>query len=74
VEQCIIQFLNKQITGNTEIGIWKFKSQKEKWNEFMIHYTKLIIDSNAQFNQEYTNELEVNQCCVTIIINKKNYA
>jgi len=58
--------LNKQINGNTETNIWKFESQKEVWNEFMIHYTKLVIDSNVKFNQEYTNELEVNQFCAKI--------
>jgi len=65
VKRCILHFLNKQINGNTETDIWKFESQKEVWNEFMIHYTKLIIDNNVKFNQEYTNELEVNQYCTT---------
>ncbi|KAL5245423.1 hypothetical protein ACI65C_012833 [Semiaphis heraclei] len=59
VKRCILHFLNKQINGNTETNIWKFESQKEVWNEFMIHYTKLVIDSNVKFNQEYTNELEL---------------
>jgi len=59
--------LNKKITGNTDTDIWKFKSQKKVWDEFMIHYTKLTIDSNVKFSQEYTNELEVNQRYATII-------
>ncbi|CAI6373504.1 unnamed protein product [Macrosiphum euphorbiae] len=59
VKRCVLKFLNNQIAGNTETDIWKYKSQKEVWNEFMIHYKKLIIDSNAKFNQEYTNELEL---------------
>jgi len=66
VKRCVLKFLNNQIAGNTETDIWKYKSQKEVWNEFMIHYKKLIIDSNAKFNQEYTNELEVNKCCAII--------
>ncbi|XP_029348656.1 tubulin glycylase 3A-like isoform X1 [Acyrthosiphon pisum] len=59
VKRCVLKFLNKQKAGNTETDIWKFNSQKEVWNEFMIHYKKLTIDSNAKFNQEYTNELEL---------------
>lgn len=41
--------------------MWKFKSQNEVWNEFMVYYTTLIIDSNAKFDHEYLYELEVNQ-------------
>jgi len=66
VKRSILNLLNKQINRNTEKDIWKFESQKEIWNEFIIHYTKLINDSNVKFNQEYTNKLEVNRCCVTI--------
>jgi len=62
VKLCIFKFLNKQKTCNTETtDIWKFKNQKKLWNEFMIYYTKLIIDTNAKFDREYTYELEVNQ-------------
>lgn len=67
VKRCITKFLDKQITGSREIDLWKFDSQKEIWNEFMIHYTKLIVDSNATFDHEYTYELEVNQSCINII-------
>lgn len=40
--------------------MWKFKSQKLVWDEFMMYYTKLINDSNAKFTHEYTHDLEVN--------------
>lgn len=71
VKRCISIFLNKQITGSTKMDLWKFKSQKEEvWNEFIIHYTKLIVDSNAKFDHEYTYELEVGKSklfnCVNI--------
>ncbi|CAI6354325.1 unnamed protein product [Macrosiphum euphorbiae] len=60
VKRCISIFLNKQITGSTKMDLWKFKNQKEEvWNEFIIHYTKLIVDSNAKFDHEYTYELEL---------------
>ncbi|XP_022176617.1 tubulin glycylase 3A-like [Myzus persicae] len=58
VKRSILKILNKQKTGNTEADIWKFKSQKEVLDKFLIHYTKLISDSNSKFSQEYTNELE----------------
>jgi len=60
VKLCIFKFLNKQKTGSTETDIWKFKNQKEVWNEFMIYYSKLIMDGNAKFDHEYIYELEVN--------------
>jgi len=55
------------------MDLWKFNSQKEEvWNEFIIHYTKLIVDSNAKFDHEYTYELEVGKSklfnCVNIIL------
>ncbi|XP_060851495.1 tubulin glycylase 3A-like [Rhopalosiphum padi] len=60
VKLCIFKFLNKQKTYNTETtDIWKFKNQKKLWNEFMIYYSKLIIDTNAKFDREYTYELEL---------------
>jgi hypothetical protein len=59
VKRCISTFLNTQIAGNTKIDLWKFNDKKEVWNEFMIHYTKLIVDCNAKFDHEYTYELEV---------------
>jgi len=65
VKRCVSKFLNKQITGSTEIDMWMFNSQKEVWNEFMIYYTKLLIDSNAKFDHEYTYEFEVNQSFIS---------
>ncbi|CAI6344638.1 unnamed protein product [Macrosiphum euphorbiae] len=59
VKLCIFKFLNKQKTGSTETDMWKFKNQKKLWNEFMIYYSKLIIDSNAKFDHEYIYELEL---------------
>lgn len=47
------------MTASTETDLWNFKNHKQVWDEFMTHYTKLIIDSNAKFNHEYTYELEV---------------
>lgn len=42
------------------MDLWNFKNKKQEvWNEFMIHYTKLILDNNAKFDHEYTYELEV---------------
>jgi len=72
VKRCISKFLNKKITGCTKMDLWKFKSQKEEvWNEFMVNFTKLIVDSNAKFNHEYTYEFEVGKSklffCVNII-------
>lgn len=65
MKRCVSKILNKQITGSTEIDMWMFNSQREVWNEFMIYYTKLIIDNNAQFDHEYTYELEVNLSCIS---------
>jgi len=59
VKRCISTFLNTQIAGNTNIDIWKFKDKKEVWDEFILHYTKLIVDSNSKFDHEYTYEFEV---------------
>ncbi|CAH1731502.1 unnamed protein product [Aphis gossypii] len=59
VKRCISTFLNTQIAGNTNIDIWKFKDKKEVWDEFMLHYTKLIVDSNSKFDHEYTYEFEL---------------
>ncbi|XP_060868327.1 tubulin glycylase 3A-like [Metopolophium dirhodum] len=75
VKRCVSKFLNKQITGSTEIDMWMFNSQKEVWNEFMIHYTKLIIDNNAKFDHEYTYELELDVYakCKYLLENVKNY-
>ncbi|XP_026821173.1 tubulin glycylase 3A-like [Rhopalosiphum maidis] len=75
VKRCITKFLNKHITGSTEIDLWTFNSQKEVWNEFMIYYTKLIIDSNAKFDHEYTYELELDVYakCKYLLENVKKY-
>ncbi|XP_060881988.1 tubulin glycylase 3A-like [Metopolophium dirhodum] len=76
VKRCISIFLNKQITGSKKMDLWKFKSQKEEvWNEFIIHYTKLIVDSNAKFDHEYTYELELDVYakCKYLLENVKIY-
>lgn len=54
--------------------MWMFNSQKEVWNEFMIYYTKLLIDSNAKFDHEYTYEFEVNQSFISnqLLVNTHN--
>jgi len=73
VKRCISIFLNKHITAcTTKMDFWKFKGQQEDvWKEFMIHYSKLIVDSNAKFDHEYTYELEVGKSklfnCVSTI-------
>ncbi|KAE9521600.1 hypothetical protein AGLY_018004 [Aphis glycines] len=59
VKRCISTFLNTKIAGNTNIDIWKFKDKKEVWDEFMLYYTKLIVDSNSKFDHEYTYEFEL---------------
>jgi len=59
VKRCISTFLNTQIADNTNTDIWKFKDKKEIWDEFMLHYTKLIVDSNSKFDHEYTYKFEV---------------
>jgi len=68
VSNCVLQFLNKQQTRSKENDLWKFECQKEIWNTFMNHYTKLISDDQATFNHEYTNQLEVSlyKCIVYI--------
>ncbi|XP_025191717.1 tubulin glycylase 3A-like [Melanaphis sacchari] len=75
VKRCVSKFLNKHITGSTEIDLWAFNSQKEVWNEFMIHYEKLIIDNNAKFDHEYTYELELDVYakCKYLLENVKKY-
>lgn len=70
VKRCVFKYLNKRQTGCTEIDMWKFESEVEVWNEFISHYTKLIINDNATFHREYTYQLEV---IIRIIINFKKY-
>lgn len=59
VQRCVFKYLAKQQTGGTEIDIWDFENEKIVWNEFMEHYTKLIIDEYATFFYEYSYYLEV---------------
>lgn len=70
VKRCVFKFLNKRQTGCTEIDMWKFESEVDVWNEFINHYTKLIINDNATFHREYTYQLEV---IIKIINNFKKY-
>ncbi|CAH1731116.1 unnamed protein product [Aphis gossypii] len=75
VKRCVSKFLNKHITGNTTKNLWAYNCQKEVWNEFMIHYTKLIIDNNARFDHEYIYELELDVYakCKYLLENVKKY-
>lgn len=64
VKRCILKFLNKQKTGCTDIDTWKFDSQKEVWDEFLINYMRLIIDDNATFHHDYSYQLEVSNSII----------
>lgn len=58
VELYVFLFLNKRQNGSTEKDVWKFESQKELWDEFIVNYQQLI-DNNTSFYHEYNYELEV---------------
>lgn len=59
VQRCVFKYLHKQHTCSTEVDIWNYESEKLVWNEFLEHYTKLIIDEYATFFHEYSYYLEV---------------
>lgn len=67
VKRCVLKLLNKRQTSCIEMDLWNFENQKEVWNEFFNHYTKLIIDDDVTFHQEYTYQLEVGQYLYFII-------
>lgn len=59
--QCVFKFLCDQRAGYRKKDMWKFNDQKDTWIEFIKYYTKLIMDDNAKFCHDYTDELEVNR-------------